>query len=50
MAELVRWLRAFPRTVTSGVAAARDLLLWGHVYPRTISMETLRGMKEARRD
>jgi hypothetical protein len=48
MDELVRWLRAFPRTITNGVAALRDLLLWGQVYPRAIDITTLRRMRGRR--
>ncbi|MBW8703741.1 hypothetical protein MBT84_29520 [Streptomyces sp. MBT84] len=46
--RLARWLRFFPRSVADGLAALRDLLLWGHVYPRTVTLETLRRMKGQR--
>jgi len=45
MGELMQWLRALPRSIADGVEAARDLLLWGHVYPRTVDMAVLRRMK-----
>lgn len=48
MSELVRWLRAVPRSIVDGFAGLWDMLLWGRVYPRSISLETLRRMKEQR--
>lgn len=48
MGELARWLRALPRSIADGFAAARDLLLRGHVYPRTVDMAALRRMRRQR--
>ena len=48
MGELARRLRAFPRSIANGFAVVRDLLLWGHVYPRAVDMAVLRRMKEQR--
>jgi len=43
--DLVQWLRSFPRTVSDGCVALRDLLLWGQVYPRVLDMKTLAAMR-----
>ncbi|MGW4560090.1 hypothetical protein ACWEOV_41745 [Streptomyces sp. NPDC004365] len=46
--RLARWLRLFPRSVADGLAVLRDLFLWGSVYPRAVTLETLRRMKGQR--
>jgi hypothetical protein len=45
MDDLVRWLRQLPRSIADGFAALRDLLFWGHIYPRAVSLETLQRMR-----
>ncbi|MEU2730102.1 hypothetical protein ABZ650_20535 [Streptomyces griseoviridis] len=38
-------LRKLARDWTDGFRAARDVLLWGHAYPRAISLQELRRMR-----
>ncbi|MFJ4926870.1 hypothetical protein [Streptomyces sp. NPDC088736] len=45
MDELVVWLRLLPRSIADGFAALRDLLFWGHVYPRAVRLESLQRMR-----
>jgi len=45
MDTIVKWLRAQPRLIRDGLAGARDLLLWGRLYPRTIDLRTLGEMR-----
>jgi hypothetical protein len=41
MDDLVLRLCLLPRSIANGLAVLRDLLFWGHVYPRSVSLETL---------
>lgn len=45
MSKLTRLLRTLARDWTDGLRAARDVLMWGQAYPRTVSPRTLQRMR-----
>ncbi|MDX3247186.1 hypothetical protein [Streptomyces sp. ME18-1-4] len=45
MSRLTRILRQLARDWTDGLRAGIDVLLWGHAYPRTIDLQTLKRLR-----
>lgn len=45
MSWLPRLLRKFARDWTDDLRAGIDVLLWGHAYPRTIDLRTLKRLR-----
>jgi hypothetical protein len=43
---MTRTLRQFARDWMDGLRAGIDVLLWGQAYPRTVSLRTLKRMKD----
>lgn len=38
---IYRYLRRYLRDVTDGLSNARDMLLWGQVYPRRLDLRDI---------
>ena len=46
MSKLAQLARTFARDWTNGLLAARDVLRWGQAYPRRVSPDQMRRMKQ----